>query len=83
MGRTSLSMSALPLPQIKPLDHLDTSIRLPVFTILYNGFRNTRANYMLSAFFVAHFFNEVTGGYVGGKDLAVQMLEELLLNCLI
>lgn len=38
---------------------------------------------MLSAFFVAHFFNEVREGYVGGKDLAVQMLEELLLNCLI
>ena len=69
------------LPDIKPPAHLIGSA-LSSFSKLCDRFRNTRASWMLSAFFLAQLFREITDSNdLSSEAIVTNMLEELLLNC--
>ena len=80
-GRTPLTNSPRTLPDIKPPEHLDSGVSLPNFSILYNKYRNSAARWMLSAFFLAQLFQEISEETLSSELLIVNMLEELLWNC--
>ena len=80
-GRTPLTNSSRTLPDIKPPEHLDSGVSLPNFSILYNKYRNSTARWMLSAFFLAQLFQEISEETLSSELLIVNMLEELLWNC--
>ena len=78
---TPINDSPKALPNIKPPPHLIGS-RLPSFSKLYEKFRNTGAKWMLSMFFIAELFREITDSdNLSSKHLVTNMLEELLFNC--
>ena len=56
-GRTPLTNSPRTLPDIKPMEHLDSSVSLPNFSILYNKYRKSAARWMLSTLFLAELFS--------------------------
>ena len=59
-----------------------TGSPLPSFSKLYDRFRNTRAYWMLSVFFLAQLFREITDSNdLSSRALVTNMLEEMLLNC--
>ena len=78
-GATPIKNSTLPLPKIKPPPFLDEQIRLPDFSALYTTYVGSNADYMLSSFFAAHLFMAFASSR--NKYFAVEMLEELLVNC--
>ena len=78
-GATPIKDSTLPLPKIKLPPFLDEQIRLPEFSALYTTYVGSNADYMLSAFFAAHLLMEFASSQ--NKYFAVEMLEELLVNC--
>ena len=80
-GRTPLTNSPRTLPDIKPPEHLDSGVSLPNFSILYSKYRNSAARWMLSAFFLAQLFQEISEETLSSELLIVNMLEELLWNC--
>ena len=80
-GRTPLANSPRTLPDIKPPEHLILNSPLPSFSRLYTVYRNTTASWMLSAFFLAQLFQEISEETPSTEALIVNMLEELLLNC--
>ena len=80
-GRTSLTNSPRTLPDIKPPEHFDSSVSLPNFSILHNKYRNSTAGWMLSAFFLAQMFQEISEETLSSELLIVNTLEELLWNC--
>ena len=80
-GRTPLTNSPRTLPDIKPLEHLNSGVSLPNFSILYNKYRNSAARWMLSAFFLVQLFQEISKETLSSELLIVNMLEELFWNC--
>ena len=62
-------------------EHLSSGVSLPNFSILYNKHRNSTARWMLSAFFLAPLFKEISEEMLSSEWLIVNMLEELLWNC--
>ena len=80
-GRTPLTNFPRTLPDIKPPEHLDSGVSLPNFSILQNKYRNNVARWMLSAFFLAQLFQEISEETLSSELLIVNMLEELLWNC--
>ena len=80
-GKTLIDDSPKALPNIKPPPHL-IGWALPSFSKLYEKFRNTRAKWMLSAFFIAQLFQEITySDNLSSEHLLTNMSEELLFNC--
>ena len=80
-GRTPLTNSPRTLPDIKPMEHLDSSVSLPNFSILYNKYRKSAARWMLSTLFLAELFQQISKETFSSESLIVNMLEELLWNC--
>ena len=80
-GKTPIDDSPKALPDIKPSHHLIGSALLS-FSKLYEKFRNTSVNLILSAFFIAQLFREITDSdNLSIEHLVTNMLEELLFNC--
>ena len=79
-GCTPLTNSSRTLLDIKPPEYLDSDVSLPNFSILYNKYRNSAARWMLSAFFLAQLFQEISEETLSSELLIVNMLEELLWN---
>ena len=80
-GPTPLTSLPRTLPDIKPPEHLDSGVSLPNFSILYNNYRNSAGRWMLSTFFLAQLFQEISEETLSSELLIVNMLEELLWNC--
>ena len=78
MERTPLNNSGRTVPKINPPDHLDRATTLPGFYPLFKIYRNTGAGWMLAAFFVGQFFQEIAEESPQSKMLIVNMLVELL-----
>ena len=75
-GKTPIVDSPKALPNIKPPDHL-IGLALPSFSKLCDRFRSTRANWMLSAFFLAQLFRDITDSNdLTSEALVTNMLEE-------
>ena len=80
-GKTPIDDSPKALPDIKPSPHLIGSALLS-FSKLYEKFRYTSVNWILSAFFIAQLFREITDSdNLSIEHLVTNMLEELLFNC--
>ena len=77
-GRTSLNNSGRTLSKINPLDHLDCATSLPAFYPLFKIYRKTETGWMLAAFFIGQFFQEIAEEFPQSKMLIVNMLVELL-----
>ena len=82
-GRTPLTNSPRTLPDIKAPKHLILNSPFPSFPRLYTVYRNTTASWILSAFFLAQLFQEISEETPSTEALIVNMLEELLLNVLL
>ena len=80
-GCTPLTNSPRTLPDIKLPEHLNSGVSLPNFSILYKKYRNNAARWMLSTFFLAQMFQEISEETLSSELLIVDMLEELLWNC--
>ena len=69
------------LLDIKPPPHV-VGLALLSFSKLYEKFRNTRAKCMVSAFFTAQLFREITDSDdLNSEHLVTNIVEELLFNC--
>ena len=80
-GKTPIDNLPKALPDIKSPPHLIRSA-LSSISKLYEKFRSTRAKWMLSAFFIAQLFREITDSdNLSSEHLVINMLEELLFNC--
>ena len=77
-GKTPMSKSGTILPKNKPPNPMDRGSTLPVFSELYKKYRNTKPGWMLTSFFVAQFFKEISSNNLESKMLIVNMLKELL-----
>ena len=75
-GRTPLTNFRKTLPDIKPPEHLDSSV-----SILYNKYRNSTARWMLPVLFLVQLFQEISEEMLSSELSIVHMLEELLWNC--
>ena len=73
-GKTKMNKFLTILPKINPLDHMNRGTTLPVFLELYKKYRNTKAGWMLTSFFVAQLF---LINNLESEMILVNMLEEL------
>ena len=74
-GKTPIDDSPKALPDIKPSHHLIGSALLS-FSKLYEKFRNTSVNLILSAFFIAQLFREITDS----DNLSIEQCSKTVLS---
>ena len=79
--KTPIDDSPRALLDIKPPPHV-VGLALLSFSKLYEKFRNTRAKWILSVFFTAQLFREITDSDdLNSEHLVTNIVEELLFNC--